>query len=88
MEETTSPTLTSMLDVLARESALMTTKEVSTVTNLTGWWVRQHIASGELRAINVGTGSGTSARWRVDPEDLKAFLISRESRPRDLVASR
>ncbi len=79
-------TLTALLTLLAEENALLETKTVAQLSGLTPWWVRQLIARGELRAINVGSGN-QAARWRVDPEDLKAFLASRESRPRDLVAA-
>lgn len=79
------PTLSELLVLLGNENTLLETKTVAQISNLTPWWVRQLIARGELRAINVGSGH-QAARWRVDPEDLKAFLASRESRPRDLVA--
>lgn len=80
-------TLSSLLRTLANEHALLDTKEVAAATGLTEWWVRRLICRGEIRAINVGTGD-KNVRWRVDPEDLRAFMASRESRPRDLVAGR
>src|SRR5699024_8805310 len=33
------------------------------------WWVGRLISSGQLRAVNIG-GTGKTARWRIDPEDL------------------
>ena len=39
-----------------------------------GW-----IASGQLRAINVGGGS--RPRWRIMSDDLQAFLDGRAARP-------
>lgn len=77
--------ITTALTHLSREDTLLTTKEAATVIGVTSWWVRQLIATGELRAINVG-GADKSARWRVDPEDLNAFMKSRENRRRDLLA--
>jgi excisionase family DNA binding protein len=65
---------------MARRNALMSTKDAALAMGVTGWWVRQLIATGELRAINVG-GSGKSARWRIDPEDLDAWLRMRQNRP-------
>ncbi|MFC4630535.1 hypothetical protein ACFO6V_19980 [Promicromonospora alba] len=44
--------------------------------------MRWPIASRELRAINVG-GPGTRARWRVDPEDLRVFLVRQQNPARD-----
>jgi Helix-turn-helix domain len=38
-------------------------------------WIR----NGELRAINVATRIGGRPRWRILPEDLEAFLLSRQS---------
>lgn len=52
---------------------------------MTPWWIRQLITSGKLGGINAG-GTETATRWRVDPEDILAWMKSRESRPRDLVA--
>lgn len=64
---------------------MLTTKETAEALGLSPWWVRRLIDSGELRAINVG-GTDKSVRWRIDPEDIVAFMRSRESRPRDLLA--
>ncbi len=77
--------ITTALTLLTRENALLTVKQTALALNVTEWWARQLIARGDLRAINVG-GSGNTARWRVDPEDLNAFLANRASRARDLVA--
>ncbi|WP_407662145.1 helix-turn-helix domain-containing protein [Microterricola pindariensis] len=78
--------ITTLLALLTREGALLTVKETSHSLGVTEWWTRQLIARGDLRAINVG-GTANTARWRVDPEDLRAFLANRESRSRDLMAS-
>lgn len=78
--------LAATLALAAREHHLLTVQDTAVVMSRTPWWVRQLIASGELRAINVG-GPGRAARWRIDPEDLNAWMTSRESRPRDLVAA-
>ncbi len=69
---------------MAREHALLDVKDAAAI-GMTPWWVRQLIARGELRAIYVGVPE-KSARWRVDPEDLNAWLVNRENRPRDLMA--
>lgn len=81
----TSTTLTDALTQMTREHALLDPKQVACLLGVTAWWVRRLIADGELRAINVG-GPEKAARWRVDPEDVKAFMRTRESRARDLVA--
>lgn len=78
--------VTTALKLLSRENALLSVKDTAAALGVTQWWTRQLIARGDLRAINVG-GVEKSARWRVDPEDLNAFLRSRESRSRDLIAS-
>ncbi|WP_144009212.1 helix-turn-helix domain-containing protein [Enemella evansiae] len=78
--------LTTTLLHISQADALLTTKEAALAIGVTTWWVRQLIATGELRAINVG-GPEKAARWRIDPDDLSAFMRSRENRPRDLVAS-
>jgi len=75
------------LRLAAREHRLLTVQDTAVIMSGTPWWIRQLIASGHLRAINVG-GPGKAARWRIDPEDLNAWIKSRESRPRDLVAGR
>ncbi|MDP5226913.1 MULTISPECIES: helix-turn-helix domain-containing protein [Arthrobacter] len=83
----TSTTLTGALSQLAREHALLDVKDAAVAIGVTPWWVRRLIADGELRGINVG-GHDKAARWRVDPEDLAAFLRTRENRPRDLFHGR
>ncbi|SFN43333.1 helix-turn-helix domain-containing protein [Mycetocola miduiensis] len=79
-------TITTQLRQAKGECTLLTVKDAAELTGLTEWWVRQLIAKGEIRAMNVGS-YGKSARWRIDPEDLSAWLVSRENRPRDLMAA-
>lgn len=83
MQCTIHTTLTSILDSIGREHALLEVKDAALVIGVTPWWVRQLIAKGDLRAINVG-GPEKAARWRIDPEDLNAWMRDRENRPRDL----
>lgn len=63
---------------------LLNVREAADALGVTPWWTRRLIASGDLRAINIG-GPDKSARWRVAPEDLAAFIRSRENRARDLI---
>lgn len=77
--------ITTRLQRMSADENLLTTKEAGATLGLSPWWVRRLIDSGELRAINVG-GADKSARWRIGPEDIVAFMRSRESRPRDLLA--
>lgn len=79
-------TLTTLLWQAKKECTLLTVKDTAELAGLTEWWIRQLIAKGEIRAMNVGA-YGKSARWRIDPEDFHDWLMSRENRPRDLVAS-
>ncbi len=65
---------------------MLNTKDAAMALSVTEWWARQLIARGELRAINIG-GCDKAARWRVDPEDLSAFMVGRENRSRDLVSA-
>lgn len=78
-------TLSTALKLLARDNAMLPVKEAAIALGVTEWWVRRLIADGELRAVNVG-GAEKHARWRIDPEDLAAFMQRRQSRARDLVA--
>lgn len=86
MQCTIHTTLTSMLASIGRENALLEVKDAALVIGVTPWWVRQLIARGEMRAINVG-GPEKAARWRIDPEDLTAWMRNRENRPRDFGSS-
>jgi excisionase family DNA binding protein len=38
------------------------------------------IESGELVAVNVSNGSHGRPRWRIDPNELQAFLLRRRNR--------
>lgn len=88
LKDSRTPTLATILGVLAKESIPMSTKDVAAAIGVTPWQVRKLINAGELRAIDMGAGAGgNGTRWRIEPEDLRAFLASRESRPRDLVAT-
>lgn len=68
----------------ASAEPLLDVREVAHALGVTPWWTRRLIASAALRAINVG-GPDKSARWRVAPEDLAAFIRARENRSRDLL---
>lgn len=63
---------------------LLSVRDAAVALGVTPWWTRRLIASGELRAINVG-GPDKSARWRIAPDDLAAFIKARENRGRDLL---
>lgn len=76
--------LNGVLQQAARDNALMSVSEVALAMGSSTKWVRSLIGRGELRAINIGGPDPQGTRWRVDPEDLRAFLATRESRPRDL----
>ncbi len=76
---------TNKLPLLPSTPTLLTVAETADIARVTPWWVRRLIASGELRAINIG-GTGTRTRWRIYPEDLHAWALTRENRRRDLVA--
>ncbi|WP_368859977.1 helix-turn-helix domain-containing protein [Microbacterium sp. C7(2022)] len=78
-----SPT-TTHLRTTPNDTALLNVREAADALGVTPWWTRRLIASGDLRAINVG-GPEKSARWRVVPEDLAAFIRARENRSRDLL---
>lgn len=84
MHYTTHRTLTSVLASIGREHSLLEVKDAALAVGVTPWWIRQLIAKGALRAINVG-GPEKAARWRIDPHDLTAWMRERENRPRDLV---
>jgi hypothetical protein len=83
MQCTIHTTLTSILDSIGRDHALLEVKDAALVIGVTPWWIRQLIAKGDLRAINVG-GPEKAARWRIDPQDLNAWMRDRENRPRDI----
>lgn len=87
MQCTIHTTLTSILDDIGREHALLEVKDAALVIGVTPWWIRQLIAKGDLRAVNVG-GCEKAARWRIDPQDLRAWMRERENRPRDFNSSR
>lgn len=78
--------ITNILRQAKRESALLSTKDVADIAGITPWWVRQLIAKGELRAMDLSSGDGRP-QWRIDPEDLEAWMRSRENRARDLMTA-
>lgn len=80
-------TLHTDLQTMAAENALLDTAAAATAIGVTPWWVRHLISTGELRGINVGS-HGTGVKWRIDPADLDAWIVSRQTRPRDLVGGR
>ena len=57
-------TLTTLLRHARKECALRTVKDAAELTGLTEWWVRQLIAKGEIRAMNVGS-YGKSIRGNI-----------------------
>lgn len=59
-----------------------TVKEVAERLEVAEATVRQWIKSGELRAIYIGKG------WRVADADLEAFMIARETVPRNAACGR
>lgn len=77
--------LSADLHELATRNALLDTRTAAEIIGVTPHWIRHLIGIGELRAINVG-GPDRSAKWRVEPTDLDAWLVNRQSRPRDLLS--
>lgn len=86
MAETPGPSLSELLALARASCTLLTVSEVAMLANLTPWYVRQLISTGEIRAINVG-GHGRRARWRIDPDDFRHWMAGRENRKRDLQAA-
>lgn len=43
--------------------------------------VRNWIARGELRAVDLADRRGGRPRWRIDPVDLELFLAGRAAKP-------
>ena len=62
-----------LLDALKTEQKLLTIPELETILRTTRRTIYKWIDNGEIRAFKVGRS------WRVDMEDLKAFLMSRKS---------
>lgn len=52
-----------------------TVKEIADLLKVNEATVRRWIKDGELRAIDIGKG------WRIDPDDLDAFLEGHATRP-------
>jgi Helix-turn-helix domain len=46
------------------------------------------IGRGDLKATNVATNPGGRPTWRIDPEDLNQFLVSRQAKPPEPVTRR
>lgn len=59
------------VSTIDQQQAMMTISEVAGVLHVHPTTVRRLIARGDLPAARLGTG--TRARVRVDPEDLRAF---------------
>lgn len=62
-----------LLDALKTEQKLLTIPELETILRTTRRTIYKWIDNGEIRAFKVGRS------WRVDMEDLRAFLMSRKS---------
>ena len=60
----------------------LTVKELAERYGVTGHTVLRWIASGELRAINVGRRpGGKKPRWRITAEALETFELIRSHSP-------
>ncbi|HXH36242.1 MAG TPA: helix-turn-helix domain-containing protein [Plantibacter sp.] len=86
INETFNLTLAELLRHAKKNCILLSVSDIAELAKLTPWYVRQLIASGEIRAINVG-GTGRRTRWRIDPDDFQNWMVGRENRRRDLTAA-
>jgi len=50
----------------------LTVRQVAKKLDITEEWVRDLINAKEIRAIKIG-------KWRINPEDLEAFIESRKN---------
>lgn len=64
----------------ADRHALLTVIDVAAHLQVHRRTVLDLIASGDLRAINIGGARAHGARWRVRPLDLEDFVSARASR--------
>ena len=55
---------------------LLTVREVAQILKVSEDTVREHIRSGDLRAVNVATGK-KRPRWRIPEGTLRAFISER-----------
>ncbi|UUO09288.1 helix-turn-helix domain-containing protein [Blastopirellula sp. J2-11] len=58
-----------------------TPQEVATALQVGVDRIRQFIASGELRAINLAKAGSSRPQWRIRESDLKSFEELRMNRP-------
>lgn len=61
----------------ADERQLMHVKEAADAIDVSPTTIRRAIATGELRALRVGS----NGRYRIRPADLEAYLTPAEPRP-------
>lgn len=59
---------------------LLSVDDVADRLGVTEQTVRKLIRSGDLVAINIGTGAKRGV-WRLHPEDVEAFLVARLTTP-------
>jgi len=58
---------------------MLTPPEAAKVLRVSPRRIRSEIEAGRLRAINLGTGKRPS--YRIDPDDLRAFLAKLATAP-------
>jgi excisionase family DNA binding protein len=76
------------MSMMERQEPLLTVQEVASILRLHPVSVRRLVARGDLPSVRLGTG--TRARVRVDPDDLRAFTTPMKARwpARDFLATR
>lgn len=63
-----------MLDTREEQKRLLTVGEVALVLRVSPRYVYSLVEDGRLPALRIGSGS--RAPWRVDPVDLRDFLLA------------
>jgi hypothetical protein len=69
---------------LARQ---LSTKQAGEIVGRSDWWVRERIREGAIKASNIATRPGECV-WRVDEDDLRAYLADRQYDVRPMRAVR
>lgn len=64
------------------DQGLLTVQQVASMLQMKPRKVREAITKGDLRAIRVGEGE--RGELRIERNDLKVWLKSRETKPQDL----